>query len=213
MTEPCLCCREHCQSGCECRRIYSQHDEELYILEAVKDIERGTFLDVGAYDGIQFSNVRALVERGWSGTMVEPGIEAFQKLLGNYRHNYNVQLVHAAIGDKRSSLFADNPTTYSTTDEASFERFKYQEPFSRHFLIPMMSWRELLARTVPPDVLSIDTEGTSVGLLSKYPFRTGGTPRVVCVEHDDNVDGCDSVVAKYGYAKVYLNETNVVYSL
>ena len=51
--------------------MYSQNQEEQYILNHFKD-KQGTFLDLGAYDGKELSNTRALVEQGWAGCCVEP---------------------------------------------------------------------------------------------------------------------------------------------
>ncbi len=60
--------------------MYSQNDEERVILELVGD-GKGRFLDIGAFDGVMFSNTRALVERGWCGICVEPNPFTFLKLL------------------------------------------------------------------------------------------------------------------------------------
>lgn len=51
--------------------MYSQNQEEKYILNHFKD-KQGTFLDLGAYNGKELSNSRALVELGWAGCCVEP---------------------------------------------------------------------------------------------------------------------------------------------
>lgn len=58
----------------------SQFEEEKYILKAVGETP-GRFLDVGCWDPITFSNTRALVERGWSGVMIEPAPGPFIELL------------------------------------------------------------------------------------------------------------------------------------
>ena len=52
--------------------LYSQNNEQTYILEAFAEKSDGRFLDIGAYDAKLLSNTRALYERGWSGVMVEP---------------------------------------------------------------------------------------------------------------------------------------------
>ena len=44
--------------------MYSQNEEEKYILEAIGE-QVGIFLDIGAYDGETRSNTLALVEREW----------------------------------------------------------------------------------------------------------------------------------------------------
>jgi hypothetical protein len=62
--------------------VYSQFDEEKYVLEAFRGkVEPGRFLEIGAWDAITFSNTRALVELGWSGVMIEPSPGPFLELM------------------------------------------------------------------------------------------------------------------------------------
>jgi FkbM family methyltransferase len=58
----------------------SQFEEEKHILKAFGS-HVGRFLDIGCWDPITFSNSRALVERGWSGVMIEPAPGPFIELL------------------------------------------------------------------------------------------------------------------------------------
>jgi len=62
---------------------YSQSKEQEVILDYFKD-HIGTFCSLGENDGITFSNVRALAERGWTGVMIEPDPEAFERLQNRY---------------------------------------------------------------------------------------------------------------------------------
>ena len=52
---------------------YSQHGEQAIILDYFEKqgIQQGRFLDIGANDGITFSNSYALVIRDWKGVAVE----------------------------------------------------------------------------------------------------------------------------------------------
>lgn len=58
---------------------YSQNGEQEAILKIFGESE-GRFLDIGAYDGKTFSNTLALIERGWSGVLIEPSPNAFMAL-------------------------------------------------------------------------------------------------------------------------------------
>lgn len=60
--------------------IYSQNDEQQ-VIEAFFEGRHGRFLDIGAYDGITFSNTRRLLELGWFGVVVEPSPRNLVKLL------------------------------------------------------------------------------------------------------------------------------------
>ncbi len=52
---------------------YSQRGEEVVIQEIfeVLGIEKGHLVDLGAGDGYTLSNTRALLERGWTGTLLD----------------------------------------------------------------------------------------------------------------------------------------------
>lgn len=78
----------------------SQHDEEKHILEFFKG-RTGSFLDIGAWDGIAASNTRALANLGWSGLLVEPCPTAFNDLLKNCKDFPNLICMNAAVSYSR----------------------------------------------------------------------------------------------------------------
>lgn len=197
--------------------MYSQKNEEEVILRIVGD-HVGTFLDIGAYDGYHYSNTMALVERGWSGTMVEPGLEAFQALLARHGGNPNLTLIHAPIQDSAWELirFWNNTKTFSTTSKKNRDRFIH-EGFSQSFWVPAISIGSLVIGTnfliaTDFDAVSIDTEGTSVDLFKAYPLWAN-KPLVFCVEHDGRVDECKEFAAQWGYRLVMGNEENLIFAL
>ena len=68
------------------RQVHSSAGEAGILLEIFRrlGIERGTFCEFGAWDGIFASNCRVLFEAGWSGTFIEPHEERFRRLQENY---------------------------------------------------------------------------------------------------------------------------------
>ena len=181
---------------------YSQKDEQDYILKAVEFMETGCFLDIGAYDGYNYSNTMCLVERGWWGVMVEPGLEAFQALLARHGGNEKIDLVHGAVGDGSMQPFWNNTRTYSTTSIDNRDRF-INEGFSPRYWVPTLKILQLLERG-PYDVVSIDTEGTSVAVMRDLLLIA--TPKVICVEHDGAW-----VEIPSGYKTVMQNEENIIF--
>lgn len=189
---------------------YSQKNEEAVIAEATADIKAGTFLDVGAFDGKTFSNTLALVERGWSGVLVEPGIEAFAALLRTHGSKEKLSLVQAIVGCEQSIVkFWDCGDLYSTTEVANRKKWESYckaqgKPFKPPYYLPQISVAELLKKFAGPyDVLSIDTEGTSITLLYQFmKLMYADPPRVIVVEHDGNEQACLAVVgAQYEVAE------------
>ncbi len=195
--------------------MHSQKNEEDIILRSVEHIQNGRYLDIGAWDGVQYSNTWALTEqRGWSGIMVEAGLHAFLKLLENHGANEKITLVHAAIAEDIGIVpFWENHATFSTTLASNRDRFHF-EGFTPSFYTFAVSFAWIFERFPGPiDVLSIDTEGTSVDLFKAFnrvATLCGIRPRCICVEHDGRVDEVLEHAAKYGYRQIMGNEENCV---
>ena len=77
--------------------MYSQRDEEKYILEACKDSTNRRLLDVGAWDPKTFSNSRALIESGWGGLLIEFSPVPLRHLVEEYRQRADVEILAAAV--------------------------------------------------------------------------------------------------------------------
>jgi FkbM family methyltransferase len=194
--------------------MYSQNNEEEIIRDLFKD-EVGTFLDIGACDGKLNSNTLTLVERGWSGVLVEPSPGAFQALYKRHGKNPKLQLVNAAIGThSHLAQFWDSWETapgYGTTEPLNRERWTGLVGVWQRFLIPVFPFTELLEnwRQQPFDFVSIDTEGTSSQLF-QILLASYEKPRVICVEHDGWLQNCIEAAAPHGYREVAWNAENLI---
>ncbi len=80
--------------------LYSQMGEDGIIEEIFKrlKIDKGTFLEVGAQDGINLSNTRRLYDKGWRGVYIETFIDDYIRLVRNtpnaqcFRSHINCEL-------------------------------------------------------------------------------------------------------------------------
>ena len=191
--------------------MYSQNNEEQIILDIFKD-EVGTFLDIGACDGKLNSNTLALVERGWSGVLVEPSPGAFQALYKRHGQNSKLLLMNAAIGThSHLAQFWDSWQTapgYGTTEPGNRDRWTGLVASWQRFLIPIFPFSELLANFEgqPFDFVSIDTEGTSPFLFQLLLAHL--RPRTICVEHDGWL--LTKTAAAFGYREVLRNAENLI---
>ena len=75
---------------------FSQWGEQKIILDFFGEY-RGTFLDLGAYDGATGSNTRGLSDRYWHGCCIEASPVNFVRLLENHRLNEKITCVNAAV--------------------------------------------------------------------------------------------------------------------
>ena len=81
-----------CESGSvpEAVKRYSQFGEDQYIFDYFWGVTNGTFLEVGAWNGIGMSNTNMLASSfGWAGILIEPRIDQFREL----DHNRNESFV------------------------------------------------------------------------------------------------------------------------
>jgi hypothetical protein len=80
-------------------RIYSESGEDgiLAKLFALLGVERGFFVEFGAWDGRRLSNTRLLRERGWRGILIEADADKFAELERNVAGE-PVTPVHARVG-------------------------------------------------------------------------------------------------------------------
>jgi len=105
---------------------YSQEGQDSIILQffKAKGIENGKYLDVGALDGLRFSNTAILEYSGWTGICVEMHPSYFDMLLKN-RPNSVCYSCGAADKDKVREVVSLNwRASLSTTDLALEDMYK-----------------------------------------------------------------------------------------
>lgn len=70
----------------------------------ILNIEKGFFVEFGAWDGIKGSNCRRLFEKDWSGIFIEPEINRFNDLVRNYKKFDNIICIHSMV-DRGNNKF------------------------------------------------------------------------------------------------------------
>lgn len=198
------------------RGIFSQMDEDFVLLRHFDTfgVRMGKFLDIGAYDGEYLSNTRALAMRGWEGVSVEAAPQCYAELVKLYPEKQKaVQCVHAAITVEQAGeieLF-ESTDPVSTTETKNRDRFAYLTPFNA-VKVPAMPIADLLkAYPGPYDLISIDTEGTSVDLAFLVPLEVVTDAGVVCVEQDTLLDDMIEGMEKNGFKLLHENGLNALF--
>lgn len=175
----------------------SQYGEHEAILKHFEGRDPATlrFLDIGAFDGITFSNTRPLADLGWAGVCVEPSPPAFCWLMKNYEGNDRVQLMNVALMPLSSDLQAlttlhcntsdcFSADMMSTVDEAHRAKFP-AHPF-RDIWVNTIGWQKLIecVGAAWVNFVNIDVEGLNGAVFEEMPLQ----PDMLCVEWDRNVD-------------------------
>lgn len=94
---------------------YSQNGEDVLLWRALKGVQRGFYIDVGAQDPIEDSVTKAFYLRGWHGINIEPVRYWHDRLIQDRPHDINLRL---AVADHPGviQLFEVERSGLSTSD-------------------------------------------------------------------------------------------------
>jgi FkbM family methyltransferase len=191
--------------------MYSQNDEEKYIVEFFKD-RVGSFLDIGAYDGITFSNTRRLWELGWSGVLVEPNPDSFSRLQANYTDD-RVILVNAGINSSPGlTPFFSSKDAVSTSVDSHKTLWEKAVAFQKIY-VNMTTVGDILdAFPGKYPFVNIDVEGDNLQVLKDTPLDEIGC-QCLCVEYGSEENEIIEHVTKSSdlWKMVYRNAENLVF--
>lgn len=159
----------------------SQYGQDRFVIERLGGRRGGVFFEIGAHDGVTFSNTWALEQRfGWTGIAVEPSPSAFAML----QRNRGCVVVHgcitAAPGTARF-LHIEGPAAmlsgvvdhYDPRHLARIDREIAVGGGHRSEIdVPCFTVADLAAAhgATRIDYLSIDTEGGELAILQSIEF-------------------------------------------
>jgi len=194
--------------------MYSQNNEEAVIGKHFSGFV-GRFLEIGAHDGKTFSNTLRLVEQGWSGVCVEASPVVFPKLLELHRHNSKIALVNAPVSAGPSQLVTWYDSNGDGVSSTSLDHVKRWESGSgvrfTPFSVYTMPLQALLdAYGYDFNFVNIDVESTNLDLFNAMPWPLLKQLKLVCVEHDRNVEHMLNVLNPYDFRLVDLNAENLI---
>lgn len=191
------------RSGLTVQRIGMPSGNEIDILKLLVDrlpVDGADFkiVQIGANDGMSGDPVYPLImERGWSGVLVEPLPMMFEKLSNTYRNMPNIQLDNCAIANKDGiatlyRVIEDDSLPKYLQQVASFERSvilkqKRVVPNIERFIekidVPTKTMNSLLIthRIKHINLLQIDTEGFDYEII-KMTFESGLQPDIINFE-------------------------------
>lgn len=193
---------------------YSQNNEEEHILRHFDGKPPGRFLDIGAFAATDLSNTRALVERGWTGVMVEPSAVPFTGLAKAYGRTPGIELVNAAITDGSSRLvewFDSGGDAISTTVPAHRDKWAASGVAYTRSWVYMMPMAALFDRFgFDFQFISLDVEAANLALFKQLPLESLGTLRMIVVEHDNHCEEMLKLASPFGFTFVAVNGENLI---
>lgn len=179
----------------ENKESYSQHGEDTYIYQLLKDkdLSKSIYIDIGANHPTKISNTYLLYRKGLYGLIIEPNIE-YQKLF----HKYRPRDIFLGVGCSNSDGFKKFvrysipvSNTFSENSSRTNLLSKGTKILSNDYL-PIFKLDSIM-RSIKLDykwisLLSIDTEGLDLEVL-KGASENLHKVLILCVEQSETDKG------------------------
>lgn len=199
---------------------YAQNKEDQFILDYFGDF-KGTLLEIGANDGITFSNSKLLIDNGWKGDLIEPGYEACKKLTFMYLGSDNVNIWDYGVGEKNEwvDLYESENHVPNGKDVGLVSTINFEE--TKRWPGVKFNKNKIMLQTFEKhcsnskrskfDFISIDAEGMEWTILQQIDLEAVGC-KALCVEYN----GDRSLLKLFtGYCKGYklglMNAENLLF--
>lgn len=203
---------------------YSQRKEEEIIVRFFQspagNLKVLNLLSIGENDGKTLSNVRALMEAGWWGWLVEPDPLAYNKLHKLYEASDRAKLFNLAIGVRtKEETFYSSGThlglgdtgLLSTLDPVEMEKWKAAGTPFTETKVTVMSWEDFY-KGENFDLISIDAEGFDLKILKQIDFNVTKTKMVVVEWNGKNRHLYDAIMYKFQFNLINIDFENLIYA-
>lgn len=152
---------------------YAQNFEDVMLHRALKDVDKGFYIDVGANDPVIDSVTKAFYDAGWRGINIEPVGQWYEKLLQDRPKDINLQV---AVGARKGNLnfYEVVDTGLSTIDESIAKRHAKERGYElKSYKVPVARLTTICEQYPQEEIhfLKIDVEGAEHLVLKGLNLR------------------------------------------
>jgi len=182
---------------------------------ALKHIEQGFYVDVGANDPKFLSVTHAFYERGWHGINIDP---ATCPLLNKERaRDVNLEVAAGAV-EGEITLYEISDSALSTSEPQLAEQYRRSGHTVIERKVPSMTLNQILEKHAsgPIHFMNIDVEGTEVDVLRGLDLSTW-RPWILLIEatipttQTPAFEESESLITSSNYQFVYFDGLNRFY--
>lgn len=183
----------------------------------------GTFIEIGAFDGISWSNTYGLAQLGWDGVYVEPVLKYFNKCRQNHANHPRVHVLNALVSSARRRMQIHiREGDIATVDERFIKEMHLEnsaiEELEAVTLDDVLQQMEISAGF---ELLVIDVEGHEPDVLKGFDVELYVPQMIIIETHEKstysllnhNVGFIDGYMHEHGYVKIYADHINSVFVL
>lgn len=203
-------------------RSFSQADEDLIVAQLLGNVS--FFVDIGANDGITYSNSLYFALRGANGICFEPTRTAYAQLSSLYRFNPRVICRKCGISNRsRESRITSAGGLSCLPDTQDLAHSAQHSLLAElHFTesVQLLTFEDATSGIDLPkviDLLSVDVEGHELNVLSSIPFDKYHFRAIVLEthirdewRHRDQL-AIDNLLRSYGYVAICETWVNTIY--
>ena len=164
---------------------YGHQGEDALLQAMLKWVRNGTYVDVGAYHPVLYSNTYALYKKGWKGIVIDPNLD-MQPLYALLRPRD--AFIHYAVGEReeQKTYFMFDDGAYNSFDEKRATGWKASRGLDIRAKVPV-SFKPLATilkeqKITHIDFLNIDVEGMDLEVLQTHDWSV--PTRVIAVEDE-----------------------------
>ena len=197
---------------------YSQFGEDIYMNTLFPENYKGVCVEVGAYDGITYSNTLFFEKKGWSCLCIEPIPSQYEKCKVIRKNTIN-----CAISDSNKE---DIPFYIYNINNNNESAMSSLEPDIRLIELHMHMINKVMeinvkCRTLTSvldeanfpnviDFISIDTENTELNVLKGFDFSKYSVKYFI-IENNFNEPACEDYLKQFGYIKLKRISVNDIF--
>ena len=187
--------------------------EDLIILDNLKNINYGVYIDVGSYHPTHLNNTFLLYKKGWKGINID--LSDYTIDLFNYSRPKDININTAIANYDGSIEFYYQKTLSQLTTVKRELAIKRMQGEIKKKEIKASKLDTILEnsrfKNKKIDFLNIDVEGADYEVLKSINLNTY-CPRIICIEIDE-ANIIDSKIYKhlenYSYKKIWSSKSNI----
>ena len=158
-----------------------------FVYETVFDDKKGLFIEVGAYNGQDFSNTSGLADKGWKGIYIEPNPSMMDLCKSRHKNN-DCQFIQKAVGLGNGEVNLRLGGTLSTFNQEHFDIYKKMdwsknELTDKEITVELITLNEIFKENglETCEVLVIDVEGSEMDVMEGFDLEKY-KPKMIIIE-------------------------------
>ena len=169
--------------------FYSQQGEDFFIYNFLinQPVKNGTFIELGAYNGLVYSNTKFFEDNlGFRGMLIEPIPKIYEDLQKNRPNCLTYNFAITSNQNKKFVDFIGTDPSSGIPDKMSKKSMEVWHSKDKKYKVKVTTLDKLITKSKIKyiDFLSIDVEGGELEVLKSINWKI--PIYLICIELDEN---------------------------